>query len=180
MDMTGSCSKGEHGKPMHKFQPLPGEGPNYSALEVKATFKSKLKSGDVRIYWLDPSKPAKALPEQPSAVLRPGGTVLQNSYATHRFRLLGPGVGWGEKQGRVDVTIADAPDEQVFEISLNKTAVDGLPETIPDPSASEPEGWDEDEDGEWQAPLVDNPDAQFNHRFVVVSLDPATGAREEL
>ena len=29
---------------------------------------------------------------------------------------------------------------------------------MPDPSATPPDDWDVDEDGEWEAPLVDNPD----------------------
>ena len=29
--------------------------------------------------------------------------------------------------------------------------------TIPDPSAKIPDGWDEEEDGEWQPPMIENP-----------------------
>lgn len=32
------------------------------------------------------------------------------------------------------------------------------PEHIPDPEASKPEDWDDDMDGEWEAPMVDNPE----------------------
>jgi calreticulin len=35
---------------------------------------------------------------------------------------------------------------------------DDIPESIPDPEASKPDDWDDDEDGEWEAPMVDNPD----------------------
>ena len=35
---------------------------------------------------------------------------------------------------------------------------DDAPSKIPDPTAAAPEDWDEDEDGEWAAPLVPNPD----------------------
>jgi len=31
------------------------------------------------------------------------------------------------------------------------------PEMIPEPTASKPEDWDEDMDGDWEAPLIDNP-----------------------
>ncbi|CCI10902.1 unnamed protein product [Albugo candida] len=35
---------------------------------------------------------------------------------------------------------------------------DDIPATIPDKDATEPEDWDEEEDGEWQPPQIDNPD----------------------
>jgi calreticulin len=35
---------------------------------------------------------------------------------------------------------------------------DDVPEMIPDPEAEMPEDWDEEEDGEWEAPMIDNPE----------------------
>jgi len=35
---------------------------------------------------------------------------------------------------------------------------DDIPSEIPDPEASKPDDWDDEEDGEWEAPMVDNPD----------------------
>jgi calreticulin len=35
---------------------------------------------------------------------------------------------------------------------------DDIPESIPDPDAAKPDDWDDEEDGEWEAPMVDNPD----------------------
>lgn len=35
---------------------------------------------------------------------------------------------------------------------------DDIAEEIPDPSAEMPEDWDEEEDGEWEAPMMPNPD----------------------
>merc|ERR1712137_691661 len=35
---------------------------------------------------------------------------------------------------------------------------DDIPEKIPDPDATMPDDWDEEDDGEWEAPLIDNPD----------------------
>merc|ERR1712130_858376 len=32
------------------------------------------------------------------------------------------------------------------------------PEMIADPDSSKPDDWDDEEDGEWQAPMIDNPD----------------------
>ena len=38
--------------------------------------------------------------------------------------------------------------------------LDDAPLKVPDPSATPPGDWDMDEDGEWEAPLVDNPDCK--------------------
>merc|ERR1712146_730089 len=35
---------------------------------------------------------------------------------------------------------------------------DHIPEQIRDPEASKPEDWDDEDDGEWEAPLIDNPE----------------------
>jgi len=35
---------------------------------------------------------------------------------------------------------------------------DDIPAEIPDPEATKPDDWDDEEDGEWEPPLVDNPD----------------------
>jgi calreticulin len=35
---------------------------------------------------------------------------------------------------------------------------DNVPKSIPDPEAEKPEDWDDDADGEWEAPLIDNPE----------------------
>ena len=32
------------------------------------------------------------------------------------------------------------------------------PETVADPEAKKPEDWDDDMDGEWEPPVIDNPD----------------------
>lgn len=32
------------------------------------------------------------------------------------------------------------------------------PENIPDPDAKKPDDWDEEMDGEWEPPMVTNPD----------------------
>ena len=37
------------------------------------------------------------------------------------------------------------------------------PEHIADPDATKPDDWDDDMDGEWEAPMVDNPD--FKGKF---------------
>jgi calreticulin len=35
---------------------------------------------------------------------------------------------------------------------------DDIPAEIPDPEAEKPEDWDEEEDGAWEAPMIDNPE----------------------
>jgi calreticulin len=35
---------------------------------------------------------------------------------------------------------------------------DDVPAEIPDPEASKPEDWDNEDDGEWEAPMVKNPE----------------------
>jgi calreticulin len=35
---------------------------------------------------------------------------------------------------------------------------DDMPKEIPDPEAKKPEDWDDEDDGEWEAPMIDNPD----------------------
>lgn len=35
---------------------------------------------------------------------------------------------------------------------------DDIPEKIVDPEAEQPDDWDEEDDGEWEAPLIDNPE----------------------
>ena len=37
------------------------------------------------------------------------------------------------------------------------------PEHIADPDATKPDDWDDDMDGEWEAPMVDNPDFKGNN-----------------
>jgi calnexin len=32
--------------------------------------------------------------------------------------------------------------------------LDNEPEVVPDPDVAQPEDWDEEEDGEWEAPMV--------------------------
>jgi len=35
---------------------------------------------------------------------------------------------------------------------------DDIPSEIPDPEAEKPEDWDHEDDGEWEPPMIDNPD----------------------
>jgi calreticulin len=50
-----------------------------------------------------------------------------------------------------DAKMADPTD-------LKPEGYDDILAEIPDPDASKPEDWDDDDDGEWEAPMIDNPD----------------------
>merc|ERR1719343_1196345 len=40
---------------------------------------------------------------------------------------------------------------------LKPDGYDDIPEEIPDPDARKPDDWDDEDDGEWEAPMIDNP-----------------------
>jgi len=49
---------------------------------------------------------------------------------------------------------AEMPDPE----EVKPEGYDDIPSMIPDPEAKKPEDWDDEDDGEWEAPMVDNPD----------------------
>lgn len=59
---------------------------------------------------------------------------------------------------------ASKPDDWVDEAffddpeSIKPEGYDDISPEIPDPDASKPEDWDDDEDGEWEPPMIDNPE----------------------
>jgi calreticulin len=42
--------------------------------------------------------------------------------------------------------------------SVKPEGYDDIPREIPDPDAKKPDDWDDDEDGTWEAPMIDNPE----------------------
>ncbi|XP_053599766.1 calnexin isoform X2 [Plodia interpunctella] len=72
---------------------------------------------------------------------------------------------WDEREKIVDPTASKPEDwdetapAQIVDPNAVKPDgwLDDEPEMIPDPEAVKPADWDEDMDGEWEAPLVDNP-----------------------
>jgi calreticulin len=50
-----------------------------------------------------------------------------------------------------DKTIADPEDKK-------PAGWDDAPAKIPDPDAEKPDDWDDEDDGEWEAPMIDNPE----------------------
>ncbi|XP_045521336.1 calnexin isoform X1 [Pieris brassicae] len=72
---------------------------------------------------------------------------------------------WDEREKIVDPTATkpedwdeDAPAQIVDPSAVKPTGwLDNEPEMIPDPDAVKPSDWEDEMDGEWEAPLVDNP-----------------------
>jgi calreticulin len=52
----------------------------------------------------------------------------------------------------VDTKKIDDPED------VKPEGYDDIPTQIPDPDAGKPEDWDEEDDGEWEAPMIDNPE----------------------
>merc|ERR1712056_160582 len=49
-------------------------------------------------------------------------------------------------------------EEKIYEGSLKEDWEMLKPKEIPDPEDKKPEDWDDEEDGEWEAPMIDNPE----------------------
>jgi len=52
------------------------------------------------------------------------------------------------------VDLKKIPDPE----SVKPEGYDDIPAEIPDPDAETPDDWDEEEDGEWEPPMIDNPE----------------------
>lgn len=70
-----------------------------------------------------------------------------------------------------EVKIADPED-------VKPAGYDDILAEIPDPEASMPEDWDSEEDGEWEAPLVDNPEFKGNWKAKMIENPAYKGAWE--
>jgi len=53
---------------------------------------------------------------------------------------------------------------------------DNIPASIPDAEASKPDDWDDEEDGEWEAPMVDNPEYKGEWRPKMIDNPDYKGA----
>merc|ERR1712159_290480 len=58
----------------------------------------------------------------------------------------------GKPTDWVDETEIDDPEDK------KPDGYDDIPAQIPDPDATKPEDWDDEDDGEWEPPLIDNTD----------------------
>ena len=52
----------------------------------------------------------------------------------------------------VDDAQMDDPNDQ------KPDGYNNIPEDIPDPDAAKPDDWDDEDNGEWEPPMIDNPD----------------------
>ena len=52
------------------------------------------------------------------------------------------------------VDSAKMPDPE----DVKPDGYDDIPEEIPDPDAAKPDDWDDEDDGEWEPPMIDNPE----------------------
>ena len=52
----------------------------------------------------------------------------------------------------VDEEMMDDPEDKKPE------GYDDIPKEIADPEATKPDDWDDEDDGEWEAPMIDNPE----------------------
>eukprot|EP00992_Anisonema_acinus_P010173 TRINITY_DN6366_c0_g1_i1.p1 TRINITY_DN6366_c0_g1~~TRINITY_DN6366_c0_g1_i1.p1 ORF type:complete len:411 (-),score=136.09 TRINITY_DN6366_c0_g1_i1:81-1259(-) len=72
--------------------------------------------------------------------------------------------GWDFPQETSDDPTDKKPDDWVDEEEMDDPDdkkpddYDKIPEEIPDPDAEKPEEWEDDSDGEWEAPMIKNPD----------------------
>lgn len=73
---------------------------------------------------------------------------------------------WGFPQKTMDDPESRKPEDWVEdptmpdESDVKPEGWDDIPETIVEPDASMPDDWDEEDDGEWEAPMIDNPEYQ--------------------
>ena len=83
---------------------------------------------------------------------------------------------WAFPKKEMEDPTKSKPDDWVDEKKIPDPAAkkpdgyDDIPPEIPDPEAEKPEDWDDEEDGAWEAPLVDNPDYKGKHKFSPKSL----------
>lgn len=70
-----------------------------------------------------------------------------------------------------DARIADPTDKK-------PEGYDDITAEIPDPEASKPEDWDNEEDGEWEAPLIDNPEFKGNWKANMIDNPAYKGSWE--
>jgi len=169
-DITGACPSGRRGERKHEFHAGGRSSPDL--VPVKVRFWSQLPTGRVHVYWMNPER---SRDRSLSGTIVPGGSLVQHSFSSHSFRLLGPGVQWTDKIARLDVALSDRP-EQHYEISLNESWVPDLPTFIVDPNAAQT--IEDAEDKTDSLPVV-NPNAIYNRRYVLQEVFPK-GFRSEL
>jgi len=121
---------------------------NNAAVAATAYFLRHGKDRDDAALFVDDVK----------AVLEPGGWWKEAAFQHYTYRFLVEGQPWHKG---VDVTLGPAGQQKFeawsFEPRPNYVELD-KPKMIPKPGVDRPEGWDDEEDGPWEPPMVKNPD----------------------
>jgi len=71
---------------------------------------------------------------------------------------------WAFEQKEIDDPTDKKPKDWVDDAKIpdpedkKPEGYDDIPRQIPDPAATKPDDWNEEEDGEWEPPMIDNPD----------------------
>ena len=167
-DLTEACPTGQRGTTQHRFQPV-----GKAADAVQVTFVSRLpKPHMVDVHWVDPNQ--EMTPGGNLARMEHMEALRRNSYRGHRFRFVRPKEEFqtkGPSGGvRAEVTLSSEL-EQRYEIFLNSSFIEDMPDRLPDPSATQPDDWDEAEDGPWSPPTIPNPDSARNNLYWVKKLE---------
>merc|ERR1712054_747926 len=71
---------------------------------------------------------------------------------------------WGFPKPMIDDPADSKPSDWVDDKEIDDPEAkkpdgyDDIPAQIPDPDATKPEDWDDEDDGDWEPPLIDNPE----------------------
>ena len=82
---------------------------------------------------------------------------------------------WGFPKETIDDATDKKPDDWVDETEIDDpedkkpAGYDDIPAQIADPDATKPEDWDDEDDGEWEPPLIDNP--EFKGEFMAKKIE---------
>merc|ERR1712127_46472 len=82
---------------------------------------------------------------------------------------------WGFPKETIDDPADVKPDSWVDETEIDDpddkkpAGYDDIPAQIADPDATKPEDWDDEDDGEWEPPLIDNP--EFKGEFMAKKIE---------
>lgn len=117
-----------------------------------------LKKDEVKVEYADKNEFTHLY----TLVVKPDGTykVLFDESEKASGKLLD---GWAFQQPEFDDPKDHKPSDWVDEAKVadpedtKPEGWDEIPKQIADPEASKPDDWDEDSDGEWEAPMIDNP-----------------------
>eukprot|EP00906_Rhabdomonas_costata_P036603 RCo051331 len=134
-------------------------GYDVSRIHLIFTYKGKnlLKKDEMKLEYADKDEFTHVY----KMVLNPDNTVAVYFDGTEKYKgsLL---EGWDFPPATLDDPADQKPSDWVDEKEIpdptDKKPEKEVPEMIPDPDATKPDEWDDDLDGEWEPPLVKNPE----------------------